>query len=116
MLRGDDGVHPVDRKALGIEPFPTAEQLDALDAPGTHIEGKDSTLTVMTDDRPGVFSRIAGVLALHGLDVMAANAYSSEGGTSAARALSVFTVSDPFGDGPNWPRVTDDLTRALDDG
>ena len=111
MLRGSPDEHPVDRTMLGIDPFPNAEQLAALGAPGTRIDGAANTLTVMTDDRAGVFSRIAGVLAIHGLDVIAANAYSSEAG----RALSVFTVTDPFGDGPNWSRVGDDLTRALDD-
>ncbi len=107
VLRGTERGH-ADDEALGIAPFPTAEQLTALAAPGTHIEGSDTTLTVMTDDRPGVFSRIAGVLALHGLDVTAANAYSSDTG----RALSVFSVDDPFGNGPNWSRVGDDLARA----
>ena len=34
-------------------------------------------LTVMTDDRPGIFSKVAGVLAFHGLDVVSASAYSS---------------------------------------
>jgi [protein-PII] uridylyltransferase len=116
MLRSGDAEHGADGAALGIVPFPTSEQLDALGAPGTHIEGKDNTLTVMTDDRPGVFSRIAGVLALHGLDVTAANAYSSEADRSDARALSVFSVLDPFGDEPNWSRISDDLARALDDG
>jgi [protein-PII] uridylyltransferase len=111
MLRSGE-VDGADGAALGIAPFPTEEQLGALGAPGTHIEGSASTLTVMTDDRPGVFSRIAGVLALHGLDVTAADAHSTETG----RALSVFAVDDPFGDGPNWPRVHDDLTRALDEG
>jgi [protein-PII] uridylyltransferase len=115
MLRGG-AEHAGDHRALGIEPFPTADQLAALAMPGTHIESSGNELTVMTDDRPGVFSRIAGVLALHGLDVVAANAFSTEAGSSVARALSVFTVSDPFGDGPNWPRVTEDLGRALDDG
>jgi [protein-PII] uridylyltransferase len=113
FLRGGGAdENPVDRSMLGIDPFPNADELGALARPGTHIDGTGNTLTVMTDDRPGVFSRIAGVLAIHGLDVTAANAYSSESG----RALSVFSVADPFDDGPNWPRITDDLTRALDDG
>jgi [protein-PII] uridylyltransferase len=111
MLRSGDAVS-ADGIALGIAPFPTPEQLRALGEPGTHIHGTGDTLSVMTDDRPGGFSRIAGVLALHGLDVAAADAFSDENG----RALSVFSVVDPFGDGPDWSRVVDDLARALDDG
>ena len=34
------------------------------------LDGDDDTLTVVTADRPGVFSKVAGVLALHGLDVL----------------------------------------------
>jgi [protein-PII] uridylyltransferase len=63
----------------------------------------------MTDDRPGVFSRVAGVFSLHGLDVLAANAYSSDAG----RALAQFTVTDMFRDETPWARVTADLDRAL---
>ena len=40
------------------------------------IEGVDDRLTVIAPDRPGLFSRVAGVLALNGLDVLAAAAYS----------------------------------------
>ncbi|HWW53600.1 MAG TPA: [protein-PII] uridylyltransferase, partial [Acidimicrobiales bacterium] len=50
-----------------IEPFPTPDQLNRLGRPGQHIEAHDDRLTIMTDDRQGLFSRVAGVLALHGL-------------------------------------------------
>ena len=94
------------------DPFPSARQLERLALPGRHIEGRGKILTVMTDDRPGLFSRVAGVLALHGLDVLAAAAYSSESG----RALNEFRVSDPRHDEPPWKRVIADLERALDGG
>ena len=64
----------------------------------------------MTADRPGVFSRVAGVLALKGLDVLQAMAYSSETG----RALARFRVSDPYRDETPWDRVVADLESALD--
>ena len=35
------------------------------------VEG--TTITVVTPDRPGVFSRVAGALALHGIDILDAN-------------------------------------------
>ncbi len=73
------------------------------------IEVSGDVFTVMTADRPGVFSRVAGVLALHGLDVLAASAYSTQG-----RALAEFRVTDPLRDETPWPRVTADLELALD--
>jgi [protein-PII] uridylyltransferase len=76
---------------------------------GRRIEVAGDVVTVMTTDRPGVFSRVAGVLALHGLDVLAASAYSTQG-----RALAEFRVTDPFRDDTPWPRVTADLELALD--
>jgi [protein-PII] uridylyltransferase len=89
--------------------FPTSEQLAALARPGQHIFGEGNTLTVMTDDRPGLFSRVTGVLAMHGLDVLTAGVYSSEDG----RALESFIVSDPLRDETPWDRVVADIDRAL---
>ena len=96
----------------GVVPvsFPTPDQLAQLAPPGQRIHTSGDTLTVMTDDRPRIFSRIAGVLALHGVDVVAGAAYSSEDG----RALAEFRVSDPVCDEIPWTRVIADLERALD--
>jgi [protein-PII] uridylyltransferase len=91
-------------------PFPTQVQLARLAEGGQHIEGRGNVLTVMSDDRPGLFSRVAGVLAMHGLDVLAASAYSSDEG----RALEEFRVHDRLRDEPPWGRVVNDLKLALD--
>jgi [protein-PII] uridylyltransferase len=88
--------------------FPTAEQLARLAGRGRHIDVEGTTLTVMTDDRPGIFSRVAGVLALHGLDVVTAAAISTDG-----RALSQFSVEDRFRTEIPWARVRADLELAL---
>ncbi len=89
--------------------FPTAEQR-ALVAAGTPlIRGEGSTLTVVVDDRPGLFSRVAGVLALNALDVLGANALSHEHGV----ALEVFTVSNSVGGPVNWAKVCSDIDLAL---
>jgi [protein-PII] uridylyltransferase len=92
-----------------VAAFPTPDQLARLMDGERRIEIADDVVIVMTTDRPGVFSRVAGVLALHGLDVLAASAYSAEG-----RALAEFRVTDPFRDETPWPRVTADLELALD--
>lgn len=89
--------------------FPSAQQLAQLAEGGQRIFTADNVLTVMADDRPGIFSRIAGVLALHGLDVLAASAYSSDSG----RALAEFRVADPVRIEIPWERVTTDLELAL---
>jgi len=109
-------VERVERVLLGsgadsraIAAFPTEAQLTRLMDGERRIEVSGDVVTVMTADRPGVFSRVAGVLALHGLDVLAASAYSSLG-----RALAEFRVTDPFRDETPWPRVTTDLELALD--
>jgi [protein-PII] uridylyltransferase len=102
-----DGGDPAQRPT---ETFPSQEQLDRLAAPGQRLECAGRVLKVMTADRPGLFSRVAGVLALHGLDVLAAVAYSSDEG----RALAEFRVSDPVRDTIPWPRVVADLELVLD--
>ncbi|MDQ6616387.1 MAG: ACT domain-containing protein [Actinomycetota bacterium] len=90
--------------------FPTAKQLAWLAQSDRYIDASGDVLTVVTADRPGVFSRIAGVLALHGLDVLAAHAYSSDD----ERALAEFRVTDPVRDAIPWSPVVADLDRALD--
>ncbi|HWD71584.1 MAG TPA: [protein-PII] uridylyltransferase [Actinomycetota bacterium] len=91
-------------------PFPSPEQLARLAEGGQHIEARGNLLTVMNDDRPGMFSRIAGVLAMHGLDVLAAVAFSTDDG----RALDEFRVMDPLRDEPPWGRVIADVALALE--
>ena len=68
------------------------------------------TVTVVAEDRPGLFSTVAGVLTLHGLEVLAAATRGSEHGW----ARSTFTVVDPRRSEPPWDRVRADLSRALD--
>jgi [protein-PII] uridylyltransferase len=67
-------------------------------------------VTIVAPDRPGLFSRVAGTLALHGLDVLAADAWSSDDGL----ALEEFRVEHAFGGVVDWKRFEADLRRALD--
>ncbi|MGI9028742.1 MAG: [protein-PII] uridylyltransferase [Ilumatobacteraceae bacterium] len=68
-------------------------------------------ITVVCDDLPGTFARVAGVLSLRGLDVLTAWAYSAELG-GPAMAASQFRVAAGPGGAP-WEAVADDLRRAL---
>lgn len=95
---------------LTLAEFPTEAQLEKSTDGRQHIDVDGDAVTVTTEDRPGVFSRVAGVLALRGLDVLDASAYSSETG----RALARFRVIDPFRDETPWDRIVDDIELALD--
>jgi [protein-PII] uridylyltransferase len=88
--------------------FPTAEHRDLLAAREQVIRAEGERLTLVTADRHGLFSRVAGVLALHGLDVLDAAA-TTEGGW----ALEVFRVESSFGPTFAWDKVVADLERAL---
>ena len=92
-----------------VPEFPNAAHRELLASGGTHIVTGAELLTIVTPDRPGIFAKIAGVLAFHGLDVVSASAYSADG-----RALSEFGVSDPFRVETPWPRIEHDLELALD--
>jgi len=88
--------------------FPTPEQRSLLDAGTSVMLGRGDTLTLVAPDRPGLFSRVAGVLALHGLGVLAADAISSND-----MALEHFRVLPPRDEPIDWAHVTADLERAL---
>ncbi len=77
-------------------------------ADGLHVL-EPGRLLLLTRDQPGVLSSVAGVLALHGLEVLAAQAGPAEDG----RAVDVIDVVSAFGQTPDWARVTTDLEEAL---
>ncbi len=92
-----------------VATVPTQEHRRIMDRREFTVLGHGDTLTVVTVDRPGTFRRVAGVLALRGLDVLGADAYSDDTGM----ALSVFRVAVPPLGEPDWDRVVEDLTAAL---
>ncbi|HEX2259034.1 MAG TPA: ACT domain-containing protein, partial [Actinomycetota bacterium] len=63
-------------------------------------------ITVVATDRPGLFSKVSGVLALHGLDVLASQIFTSDDRV----ALEVFRVA---GTDERLERVSEDIQRAL---
>ncbi len=98
-----------DPAALSTPEFPDGEQRALLAAGQTVVSGVGDTLTVVARDRPGLFSRMAGVLAIHGLDVRTADATAVD-----AMALEVFRVTSRFGSTIAWDRVTPHLHAALE--
>jgi [protein-PII] uridylyltransferase len=71
-------------------------------------------VTVVSADRPGLFSRVAGVLSLHGLAVIAAEAHSDDPGSGGVgMAANEFRVVVPSHGPVPWAKVTEDLEHAL---
>jgi len=102
VLEGGEPSPPV-----ALEP---TEPLTPIGGGPRRVKLAGNTVTVVAEDRPGLFSKVAGVLALHGLEVLAAATAGSESGW----ARSTFKVIDPRRAEPPWDRVRRDLTRALD--
>jgi [protein-PII] uridylyltransferase len=67
-------------------------------------------VVVAAPDRPGLLSAVAAALALHGMDVRAANVSGEEG-----VAIEVFTVDMTLGTWPDTARLRDDLAAVLSD-
>jgi [protein-PII] uridylyltransferase len=101
-----------------VDSFPTPGQRARMAERHQVIDCSGNRLVLITRDRPGLFSRVAGVLSLAGLDVLDAAAHSDESGM----ALEMFTVeprrnvTGRAGDGSGsiaWDRVVRDLELAL---
>ncbi|MEN9507212.1 MAG: protein-PII uridylyltransferase GlnD [Actinomycetota bacterium] len=81
---------------------------------GVHVEhqpdGEFDLVSIASRDRRGLFSLIAGTLALHGLDVVGADAFTGRDGT----AVDQFRILRVGGGSPNWTKVEHDVRGALD--
>ena len=110
-------VNRVEAVLAGQEPassrFPAPAHLAlaarAREAGEVMIDARGPSMTVAAPDRPGLFCRVAGTLAVHGLDVLAARAWSGEDGV----AVEDFRVGAVAGGEPRWDAVETDLRRAL---
>jgi [protein-PII] uridylyltransferase len=88
---------------------PELAQLVDEAAGDLYIRATGPELVVVAPDRPGLFCQVAGVLSLHGLEIVAADAWPAPG----AMAVEVFRVERTIGGQPNWQRFERDLSRAL---
>ncbi|MCU1455538.1 MAG: glnD [Acidimicrobiales bacterium] len=111
-----DLVRKVDQVLLGASAnvfadhhdFPDSSHRALLAAGETVVRGTGDTLLLVAPDRSGLLSRAAGALALHGLDVLAADAYA-ESGMAVERFRVVAQLRTPIA----WGRVESDVTRAV---
>jgi [protein-PII] uridylyltransferase len=87
--------------------FHTGEEvrIHATALPGTTLW----ELVVVASDRPGLFSRISGVLALHDLNVLGAEAFTRQDGV----ALELFRLEALSEEPRRFERVAEDARKAL---
>jgi [protein-PII] uridylyltransferase len=108
-LSGEQRV--VDDRAAGAQFVRLVEQVGADGAP--HVEhetdGDFDVLRIASRDRRGLFAVIAGTLALHGLDVVSADAFTGEDGM----AVDEFRILRSQVRMTNWTKVAVDLRAAL---
>ncbi len=98
-----------DLAALVTQEFPDAAQRDLLAAGETVVEAGGDVITVVAPDRPGLFSRVAGSLALHGLEVRAADAAGQDG-----MAIEVFQVASRLAPSVDWDRVRTNVRAGIE--
>lgn len=70
-------------------------------------------LTVVARDRPGMLAKIAGALALNGMNILSAHAFTTEDGV----ALDLFVIEPLFEvelDEDRWRRFRSDLRKAME--
>ncbi len=92
--------------------FP-GERLTALMATGERsIVGHRNKLTVVAHDVSGLFGRVSGVLAMSGLEVLDAAAYTDDG--QIGMAVCQFVVQEPPSGPVDWDKVTGLVDLALD--
>lgn len=91
-------------QTLGTRPFAWA--ITGLDSTGPR------TLTLAARNRPGLFSRVAGVLTLCGFNILDAQIFTWKNNT----ALDIFHLSpasDPLTEMERFAHAEDELTRTL---
>ncbi len=102
MLRGE----PIE---ASTPDWPGEEVIERLAARTRSIETKANRITVITQNQPGVFARIAGVMVMSGLDVITGEAIAD---TDMAGIR--FMVSSGGDHHIDWEPVVPMVERALD--
>jgi [protein-PII] uridylyltransferase len=100
-------------RPTGPAPIPPAYRIliDEVRATGLpSVSLSPPQVVVAAPDRPGLLSAVAGALAIHGMDVRAANVSGDDG-----VAVEVFTVEVARGTWPDTARLRQDLAAVLSD-
>ncbi len=88
--------------------FPTAEQLAVAAEGGQFVRLDGHELLIVSPDRPSLFSRVAGALALHGVEILEANV-----ATEGDMAIQVMRIGGGLGVDERPDQVTEAVERAL---
>ena len=88
--------------------FPDEATLAAMAKGEVDISLDGDLVTIVSPDAAGTFSQVAGVVSLHGLDVLGARAYSDEQGMAASQ----FRVQSSNGE-IKWRSLKNDLRKGL---
>lgn len=99
-----------DLAVLATPEFPDDRQRALLAAGETVVQVRpDDVVEVVAPDQPGLFGRVAGVLALHGMEVHAADAAAVDG-----MAVEQFKVSSRFGAVGASEKLVPDVLAAIE--
>jgi len=93
---------------VSSDAFPTPQQLEWVAVGETRVSFDAPYITVVASDRPGVFSRVAGALALHGIEIFDANLTAVNG--MAIEQIRI-AVSHNLQERPD--EVIEDILRAI---
>ncbi len=90
--------------------FPNAAQRALIHENDHLVQGDGDTLVVITKDRPGVFARVAGAMALNRLNILGAQTH-----IEAGKAMEVVRVVHVDGEDAEieWQRVVDEVEDVL---
>lgn len=91
--------------------FPGTEHLALMESTDHAVLGHGHTLQVVTQDRPGLFARVAGALALNNLNIVGAQIHADD----HTKALEVVQVVDADDDDAkiDWPPVIELIEEIL---
>ncbi len=89
--------------------FPTPELRQRMGEGGIQLVADGTTFTVIAPDRPRLFTQMAGVLAVQGLDVLDAQAYSDPRGAATCQ----FSLLPPAAGEIDWDAVKDMAEAAI---
>jgi [protein-PII] uridylyltransferase len=103
---------------LSMQPEAIGEHLGLIREAAGGTAGRRDTLgavdrfTLVTPDRPGILSLVAGTLAVHNANVLGGTAFTRDDGT----AIEVMHVNDALGhdiDERRWARIFEAVPQAL---
>jgi [protein-PII] uridylyltransferase len=107
-----------DSYLLSMQPEVIGDHIALIEraAGGTALDhdrvGDVDRLTIVTHDRPGILSLVAGTLAVHNVAVLGGSAFTRDDGV----AIEVMYVADGLGHGIDerrWARVAEAVPQAL---